>query len=331
MNGKLRLTVACGDYDIVRSLKEGTVQADGLDLLFLMGMGSREFISRMMRRQEFDVAEMGVTTYVRLRMQGAPLTAIPVFLHRRFRHGFVFVNTAAGIRAPVNLIGKKVGGNIEPAANAWMRGILDEHYGVPHDQVTWVCEVREAADFPNLPHMRVELAPAGFSLEDMLLNGGLAALISPSLPRALLHGDDRIAYLFPNYKEQELIYFRKTGIFPIMHLVAVKREIVDKYPWVTTNLVAAFEKSKQHAYRRLLNPRVVPLAWYTWARQEQERILGPDPWMYGLNAINRNNLETLLRYMTKQGLIERRVSVDELFAASDPPEMFGGPEDELRL
>ena len=331
MGRKLRLTVACGDYEIVRALKEGTVKADGLELIFLTGMGSREFISRMTRRLEFDVAEIGVTTYVTSKTQGGPLTAIPVFLHRRFRHGFVFTNTAGGVHAPKDLVGKKVGGNIGPAANAWIRGILDEHYGVSHERYVWVCEPREATEFPNRARIPMELAPANLSLEDMLVEGKLAALISPALPRALLNGDTRIGYLFPDYKEVELDYFKKTGIFPIMHLVAVKQEIIDKYPWVATNLVAAFEQSKQIAYRRLLNPRIVPMAWYTWAQQEQKRILGPDPWAYGLNAANRNNLDTLLRYMAKQGLVERKVSVDELFAESDPPDMFRHPEDELRL
>ena len=315
MGGKLRLTVACGDYEIIRALKEGTVKADGLDLTFLTGMGSREFISRMTRRLEFDVAEIGVTTYVKLRADGVPLTAIPVFLHRRFRHGFIFVSPNAGIKAPEDLIGKKVGGYVDAPANVWIRGILDEHHRVPHEQVNWVGEAREAPP----------------SLEDMLVEGKLAALISPSVPRAILNGDRRISYLFPNYKEVEVDYFRKTGIFPIMHLVALKQEIIDKYPWVATNLIAAFEESKQVAYRRLLNPRIVPLAWYTWEHQEQRRILGLDPWAYGLNAANRNNLDTLLRYMVKQGLSEGAIPVDELFVKADPPNMFRHPDDELKL
>jgi 4,5-dihydroxyphthalate decarboxylase len=331
MGGKLRLTVACGDYEIVRSLKEGSVKADGLDLIFLTGMGSREFISRMARRLEFDVAEMGVTTYVTLRSQGAPLTAIPVFLHRRFRHGFIFVNTAAHVETPKDLIAKRVGGNIEPAANTWIRGILEEHYGVQHDEVRWVVEPREADEFPHRSGLRTEFAPTTLSLEDMLLEGKLAAMISPAWPKALLNGDRRIGYLFPNYKDVELEYFQRTKIFPIMHLVAIKQEIVNKYPWVTTNLVTAFEVSKQLAYRRLLNPRIVPLAWYTWAQQEQNRVLGQDPWAYGLNTANRNNLDTLLRYMVKQGLTETLIPVDDLFANSDPPEMFRRTDDELRL
>lgn len=315
MGEKLRLTVACGDYEIVRALKERTVKADGLNLTLLTGMGSREFISRMIRRLEFDVAEIGVTSYINLRQQGAPLTAIPVFPHRRFRHGFVFVNSAAGIKTPKDILGKKVGGYIDAPSNVWIRGILDEHHGVPYGEVEWIGESREAPP----------------SLENMLIEGRLAALVSPSVPSAIVNGDARIAYLFPNYKDVEIEYFRKTKIFPIMHLIAVKQEIVDKYPWVASNLVAAFEESKKVAYRRLLNPRIVPLAWHTWEHQEQRRILGPDPWMYGLGTANCNNLDTLQRYMVKQGLSERVIPTDELFAKTDPPNMFGHVDDELRL
>ena len=331
MPGKVRLTVACGDYEIVRALKEGAVTADGLDLVFLTGMGSREFISRMAQRMEFDVCETGVTSYAMSHCRDAALTAIPVFLHRRFRHGFVFVNTAAGIKTPKDLIGRRVGGMLQPAANTWMRGILEEHYGVALEEVKWVGDSREAEQFMPPKAFRHELAPIQKSLEDLLAEGDLAALISPSLPKLLLKRDPRIGYLFPNYKNVELDYFRKTGIFPIMHLVAIKQEIVVKYPWVTTNLTKAFEQAKRIAYRRLINPRIVPLAWYRWAVEEQEEVLGPDPWAYGLEAANRKNLETLLGYMLRQGLVERKIGLDELFAEYDPVSAFGQAGEEIGL
>ena len=130
-------------------------------------------------------------------------------------------------------------------------------------------------------------------------------------------GDKRIARLFPDYKAIELDYFRKTGIFPIMHVTTIKQEIVDKYPWVATNLVKAFEEAKHIAYRRIANPRVVPLAWVRTAVEEQEQVLGPDPWAYGLGAANRKNLETVLRYTHQQGMISRTWPLDELFADTD--------------
>jgi 4,5-dihydroxyphthalate decarboxylase len=160
------------------------------------------------------------------------------------------------------------------------------------------------------------IAP-GKRLDDMLVQGEIPALLSPELPRLFLQGDKRIVRLFPNYKEIELAYFRRTGIFPIMHVTTIKQEIVDKYPWVPTNLVKAFEQAKQIAYRRIANPRVVPLAWVRTALEEQDAVLGPDPWVYGLTPENRKNLETVLRYTHQQGLISKMLPLDALFADTD--------------
>src|SRR5262249_6917427 len=188
--------------------------------------------------------------------------AIPVFLHRRFRHGFLFVNANAGIRAPKDLIGKKVGGtNFQPASNIWMRGILEDEHALPHRQVTWMVERSEDVAFTAPKDLRIEMIAPGKKLDEMLATGELDALLSPDLPRLFLRGDKRITRMFPRYKEIELDYFRRTGIFPIMHVTTIKQEIVDKYPWATTNLVKAFEEAKNIAYRRIANPRMVPIAW----------------------------------------------------------------------
>jgi 4,5-dihydroxyphthalate decarboxylase len=318
MAGRLRLTVACGDYEIVRALKEGTVEADGIELVMLTDMGPRERHWRMARKAEFDVCETNVGAYFMERDQGAPLTAVPVFLHRRFRHGFLFVNAAAGIRAPKDLIGKTIGGtNFQPASNIWMRGILEEEYGLPHRQVTWVVERSEDVAFTPPKDLRIEMIAPGKRLDEMLAQGAIPALLSPELPRLFLQADPRIVRLFPNYKERELAYFRRTGIFPIMHVTAIKQKIVDKYPWAATNLVKAFEQAKQIAYRRIANPRVVPLAWVRTALEEQEAVLGRDPWAYGLTPANRKNLETVLRYTHQQGMISKMPPLDALFADTD--------------
>jgi 4,5-dihydroxyphthalate decarboxylase len=327
MSGKLRLSVACGDYEIVRALKEGTVTADGLDLVFLTGMGSRERHWRMARKLEFDVCEVNVGAYFMSHDQGEPLTGIPIFLHRRFRHGFLFVNPSSGIKTPGDLIGKKVGGtNFQPAANIWMRGILEEHWGLPHKSVTWVVERSEDVSFTPPPDLRIEMIGHGKSLQQMLADGEVAALLSPSLPKMFVDGDKRIARIFPNYKEIEVDYFRKTGIFPIMHVTVIKQEIVDQNPWVLTNLVKAFEAAKNAAYRRVANPRVVPLAWVRTAVEEQEELLGPDPWQYGLTPANRKTLETVQRYAHQQGMIKRIAPLDELFPDTDLGDA-GGPEE----
>jgi 4,5-dihydroxyphthalate decarboxylase len=318
MADKLRLTVACGDYEIVRAIKEGAVKADGLELIILTGMGPRERHWRMARHAEFDVCEANVGAYFMERDHGAELTAIPVFLHRRFRHGFLFVNTKAGIREPKDLIGKKVGGtNFQPASNIWMRGILEEEFGLPHRQVTWVVERSEDVAFTPPKDLRIEMIAPGKKLDVMLAEGEIPAMLSPEIPRLFLAGDKRIVRMFPNYKEIELGYFRKTGIFPIMHVTTIKQEIVDKYPWVPTNLVKAFEEAKNIAYRRIANPRMVPIAWVRTAIEEQEEVLGTDPWAYGLTPANRKNLETVLRYTHQQGMIGKMPSLDSLFADTD--------------
>src|SRR5262245_16902646 len=348
MAERLRLTVACGDYEIVRALKDGTVEADGLDLVMLTDMGPRERHWRMARKAEFDVCEANVGAYFMERDHGValaseasgqrgtsivrapdtrpepgssarvPLTAIPVFLHRRFRHGFLFVNATAGIREPKDLAGKKVGGtNFQPASNIWMRGILEEEYGLPHRQVTWVVERSEDVAFTPPKDLRIEMIAPGKKLDEMLAAGEIPAMLSPDLPKLFLRGDKRIVRMFPDYKAIELDYFRKTGIFPIMHVTTIKREIVEKYPWVPTNLVKAFEEAKSIAYRRIANPRMVPLAWVRTAVEEQEAVLGPDPWAYGLTPANRKNLETVLRYTFEQGMIGKVASLDALFEDTD--------------
>jgi 4,5-dihydroxyphthalate decarboxylase len=326
MTEKLRLTVACGDYEIVRAIKEGTVKADGLDLVMLTGMGPRERHWRMARHAEFDICEANVGAYFMERDHGVALTAIPVFLHRRFRHGFLFVNAAAGIRAPKDLIGKKVGGtNFQPASNIWMRGILEEEYGLPHRQVTWMVERSEDVAFTPPQDLSIEMIAPGQRLDVMLAEGEIPAMLSPDLPKLFLQGDKRIVRLFPNYKDVELAYFRKTGIFPIMHVTTIKQEIVDKYPWVATNLVKAFEEAKNIAYRRIANPRMVPIAWVRTALEEQEEVLGTDPWAYGLTPANRRNLETVQRYTYHQGMIGKITPLDALFADTDLGDA-GGPD-----
>lgn len=318
MSGKLKLTVACGDYEIIRALKERTVEADGIELVMLTEMGSRERHWRMARKLEFDVCELNVGAYFMARYRNVPITAIPVFCHRRFRHGFAFVNVNSGIKTPKDLIGKKIAGtNFQPAGNIWLRGILEEHYGVPHQSNTWVVERSEDVEFTPPPGLKIEMIPKEKSLDRMLAEGEVPAMISPILPKCFLAGDKRVARLFPNYKDVERDYFKQTGIFPIMHVTAIKQEILDKYPWVATNLVKAFEKAKQAAYKRVANPRVVPLAWVRTAWEEEREVLGPDPWEYGLGPRNRKNLETILRYVHQQGLIGRAMKLEELFVDTD--------------
>jgi 4,5-dihydroxyphthalate decarboxylase len=207
-----------------------------------------------------------------------------------------------------------------------MRGILEEHYGVPHREQTWVVERSEDIAFERPAGLKIEMKQGPKSLSDMLADGDLPAMISPTIPAPFARGDKRIARLFADYKQIEIDYFRSTGIFPIMHVATIKREITDKYPWVATNLVKAFERAKQIAYRRVANPRMVPLAWVRTAVEEQQDILGPDPWAYGLTPANRKNLETVLRYTHQQGLIKNTFKLEELFEDTDLGDAGGAEE-----
>jgi 4,5-dihydroxyphthalate decarboxylase len=231
MAKKLELSFACGDYEITRPLAEGAVKPDGIDLTVLTGAGSRERHWRMARGNEYDVCEFNSCAYFMARDRGVSWTAIPVFTHRRFRHGFVFINTTKGIKSPADLIGRKVGGtNFQPAGNIWARGILEEFFGVPHKKLIWITERPEDIEFTPPPGLKIEMIPRGKSLDDMLVEGELDAMISPSFPRPFLKGDKRIARLFPNYKQVEADYFRATGIFPIMHVTVIRRELSTSTP-----------------------------------------------------------------------------------------------------
>jgi 4,5-dihydroxyphthalate decarboxylase len=318
MSNKLHLTFACGDYESIRALKEGSVQPDGIELTVLTDMTSDVRHWRMLRNREFDVAELSMSNYMIARVNHLPLTAIPVFLHRRFRHGFVFLNAQKGITKPVDLIGRRVGlRNFSATANLWMRGILEHEYQLPHRKIQWFKQDEEEVEFTPPPDLFLQRIAPGQNVEKMLVEGELDGLLHPEIIQPMLDKDKRVTRLFNNYKALEIEYYKRTGIFPIMHTTAIRQEIVDKNPWVPVNLLQAFERSKQLAYQRMENPRIVPLAWFRHALEEQEELLGRDPWLYGLGDKNRQNLETLMQYSFEQGLIARKMPLDEIFAPTE--------------
>ncbi len=311
---KLKLTLACGDYEIIRPLKEGTVQPDGIELNVLTDMDSTTRHWRFLRNQDFDVGEVSCSSYIASKDKGFPFEAIPVFLHRRFRHGFVFINTTKGIKTPKDLIGRKVGlKQYQSTAILWLRGLLDHEYGVPFKSIDWYTELAEAIDFTPPPGLRLQRIPDDKSIETMLAEGEVDALIHPDLIQPLVDKDPRVGRLFPNYKEEEMAFFQRTGTFPIMHVMGLKQEIVEKYPWAAMNLYQAFEKSKDIAMKRMANPRIAPLAWYREAWEAQEEVLGPDPWEYGLTEHNAKQLDQLATFAHEQGLTNRKLTLDELF------------------
>ena len=314
MSKKIPLTLACGDYEIIRALKDGEVRPEGIDLTVLTDMAPSPRHWRFLRKQEYDMAEVSGSGYLAARDQGHPFVAIPVFLHRRFRHGFVFINKAKGITKPTDLIGRKVGSKAFLfSACLWMRGILEHHYGVPAKSLQWFTELDEDVDFTPPPHLNITRLPHDKDSEAMLAEGELDALLHPDLIKPLLAGDERVGRLFPDYKAEEMKFYRETGVFPIMHVLGIRAEVVEKYPWVPVNMFHAFQKAKAAAMARMVNPRIVPLAWYREAWEEQERILGTDPWEYGMTEKNRKNLEMLVSFSHEQGLISRKIPLDELF------------------
>jgi 4,5-dihydroxyphthalate decarboxylase len=314
MINKLHLTLACGDYEIIRALKEGAVKPDGIELTVLTDMTSDVRHWRMLRNGEFDVAELSMSNYLTAKSAGLPFTSIPVFLHRRFRHSFIFVNVTKGITKPTDLIGKKIGlRNFSATTNLWVRGILEHEYQVPHRKVQWFTQDEEEVEFIPPADLSLIRVPRGKSVEKMLLEGELDAVIHPETIKDVAEKDQRVTRLFNDYKELEIDYYKRTGIFPIMHTTAIRQEIINKHPWVPINLLQAFEHAKQIAYRRMQNPRIVPLAWYLHTLEEQEDLLGRDPWTYGLGEQNRKNVETLMQYSFEQGLMSRIMGIDDLF------------------
>ena len=311
MSKKIHLTMAVGDYESIRALKEGTVKADGIELTVITDMTSDIRHWRMLRNREFDCAELSMSNYLMAKYTGLPFVAIPVFLHRRFRHGFVFLNANKGITKPSDLIGRKVGlRNFQATANLWIRGILEHEHGVPHRSLNWFKQDDEEVDWtppagfenPTHPGRKKHRQDAGRRRDRRLdpsgVNSSRFSTKTSGLPVCFL--------TIANWK---WTISNAPGIFPIMHTTAIKQEIVDKYPWVPINLYQAFEASKKAAYKRMENPRIVPLAWFRSFLEEQEEVLGPDPWVYGLGDVNRKALDTLMQYSHEQGLIGRKMAI----------------------
>ncbi len=311
----LKLTLACGDYELTRPLTEGAIKAEGIEFVPDTRYGAKDRHWAMAKHNAYDICEFNAPAYFMARDRGFAWTALPVFAHRRFRHGFIFVNPKSGIKTPKDLIGKRVGGtNFQPAGNVYMRGVLEEEYGVPHDSIHWFTERGEDIDFEPHKGLRIERIPEGKTLDGMLLDGELDARLEPEYPAPFIAGDPRCVQLFADPKPVEIDYFKRTGIFPIMHVTVIQKKVVEENPWVVKSLMAAFDKAKAMAMKRVDNPRVNPLAFWAHAWFEQQRLMGPDPWKYGIGPENRKTLDKLVEYTHRQGLISRRWSVDELFS-----------------
>ncbi len=312
----VHLTLACGTYDINQGLITGEVVPQGIELSVITAP-SPERHWRMVRDAEFDVCEFSIGTYLMIHDRDDPeVVAIPAFPHRRFRHGYIFVGTASGIREPKQLDGRRVGiRNWQTTAGLWARGILQDDHGVDLRSITWIAQDEEDIPLPDGHGYRIERVPEGRSVTDMLLAGDVDALIYPEVPDAVRRGDPRVARLFPDPRSAEIDWFSRSGFFPIMHTVLIRRSIAEAHPWIPRELLTAFQRSKDRAFAAMADPRRVSLAWFTEAMEEQRRVLGSDPWSYDFQ-LNRPALEIAIRWSYEQGMISRPFPPEELFASS---------------
>ncbi|MEE9186029.1 MAG: ABC transporter substrate-binding protein [Candidatus Binatia bacterium] len=309
---KIKLCLACGNYDTLNSLITGAVTPEGVDLNVLT-MSSPERHSRMIRFDEFDVCELSLVSYILAWDRGRTMTAIPVFPHRRFRHAYMVKRMDCGVEKPSDLNGKRVGlDTLQNSAGLWMRGILQDHYGVDLKSIEWWCQEKEDMPVEPAKWMKVRYVPKGKDIDQMLLGGELEGALYPEILPSIRNGSPKVGLLFPNPKEAEIDYFRRSGHFPIMHTVVIKNEILEKAPWVGISILRAFQKSKEICYERMRDPRNFALVWMKEHLQEQEALFGLDPWPYNLED-NRSNLEAIVRYEFEQGIIKKKPKIEELF------------------
>ncbi len=320
-SSKLRLTMACWDYDRTRALMEGRVAFDGIELTYLPLVVEETFF-RMLRHREFDVAEMSLSSYtLSLFAEKPQFIAIPIFPSRMFRHNGIFINTSSGIREPKDLSGKRIGTpEYQLTAPVWQRGILSDEYKVP---VTSVTHFQGGLEEPgreekidlNLPaNIKLQSIPAGKTLSQMLESGEIDALVSPRSPSSFKPGG-KVRRLFEDYSTVERDYYRRTKIFPIMHVVALRRDVYERYPWVVQSLYKGFVQSQRITYEDLRETAAlkVMLPWLIKHVEDTETALGKEYWPYGFEP-NVNTLNTFLRYSYEQGLAKRLLQPKELFA-----------------
>jgi 4,5-dihydroxyphthalate decarboxylase len=319
---KLPLTLACWDYDRTRALLEGRVPVDGIELNYL-NLPVEETFFRMLRHREFDAAELSLSSYtVSLFKEDRPFLAIPVFPSRFFRHSCIYVNRDSGIREPKDLAGKRVGvPEFQMTAAVWIRGILSDEYGVPVSSVSYFTGGEEEPGRPEKltlslpPEIRVQPIGETQTLSRMLEAGEIDALYTARAPSTYGDGRGRVQRLFENYSAVERDYYQRTRIFPIMHTVAIRRDVYERHPWVAQCLYKAFLESQREVYRALEDTAALKfmLPWLHEHVAQTQQAMGKEFWPYGL-ALNEGVLTTFLRYHYEQGLSRRQLEPRDLFA-----------------
>jgi 4,5-dihydroxyphthalate decarboxylase len=319
---RLALTFACCRYDRMEAIREGAVPIEGIDLNCITLKSGREVFDRMAGGREFDVAELSASEFISLTGRGhCAFVALPVFPSRVFRHGYIFINRRSGIRAPKDLEGKRIGLPLyTQTAAIWARGHLTHQFGVNLDTVHWVQGAVEKTGTHGRPHappllrpVRIEQNAGTEPLGALLARGEIDALIGSRKPHELGRHPD-IARLFPDYRALERELYLGTGIFPIMHLVAMRRDLYERQRWVATSLYNAFVEAKRRARARMryAGSLAAMLPWLIDDVEEIDRLFGGDAFPYGIEP-NRATLQALVAYMVEQHFIARAVPIDELF------------------
>ncbi len=317
---RLPLTLAISHYDHVTELMSGRVQVEGVDLTCLLTQ-IEEIFFRQFNYFDFDVSEVSMGKYCSLVSQGnAPLVAIPVFPSRVARHSSIYIRRDGPIKKPADLAGKRIGiPEWAQTASVYSRGLIAHQFGIDLTSIQWI---QAGVDQPGRlekvklklpPGMKYEARPDK-SLSGMLVSGEIDAALSAHPPSCYEHGHPNVVRLFEDYLDIEMKYVKDTGIYPIMHTVAMKREIFERNPWVATNLLKAFEEARRRSVERALNntSSALPLPWgYVFAQRMQE-IVGKDLMPYGVEA-NRTTLEAFLQYGYEQGVFHRKLTPEELF------------------
>jgi len=311
----MKLQYAGALYDRTLALYTGDVRIEGIELDYVVGQPNQLF-RRMLATAEFDVSEMSAGNYLSALAAGEErFVALPVFPSRVFRHGSIWVHADAGIERPEDLRGRRVGlPEYGQTANVWVRAALQHEYGVRPEEIRWVRGTTEKIALTLPPGVEIEDAPAGASLSELLETGEIDALAAPEKPDCA--GSPRVRRLFPDFMTVEADYFASTGHFPIMHLVVLKRELYEADRSLAPRLYEAFLAAKRQAYEGLSRSGILltSLAFQTALFEDQQRLLGDDPFAYGV-ARTRATVEALAGYLHEQGLARRAVSVEELFVA----------------
>lgn len=318
----LSVTIACGPYDRMEGIRNGTVQVEGIDVTYLAIQSPPEIFARMMKAHEFDVCEMSLSTYLSNRSRDKfPFVALPVFPSRVFRHGNIFVNRNAGIAQPRDLKGKRIGTfGYRQTASVWIRGILQDEYGVDAKSIVWVeggldtpWQGDSSKDEHPIPGITFERAKEGSTLSAMLATGEIDGLIGARIPPSLTASKD-VVRLFPDYRRVEIDYFKRTGHFPIMHTLVVREDLYRNKPWVGASLFKALQQSKELAMRemRFSGAMRYMIPWLYHDIDEIDEFFGGDPMPYGYEK-NRATLETFGGYMQTQGLVDRALDIESMF------------------